>query len=120
MNTSEIEILVRSHSTISAPVQQYARAKVEAVLRHTSRPILYARINLDRAGGTAATQASVEIDLNGTILLAKADADSPMEAIDLMKDRLSARLARTDSHRHHRSTLPHHSSTPSTAEQQQL
>jgi len=115
MDSSDFEIQVDVHSGAAAPLREYARAKVGAVLRHTSQPVLYARINLDQADdptGQRPTQASVEVDLNGTVLLAKAEAPTPTEAIDLMKDRLSARLARSDTHRHHRSTLPH---TPSTA-----
>jgi len=94
-----LQIQVRTGAGIPVALRDYAREKVESVLRHTSRPVLFARISLVRLPDPAVprpAQARVEIDLNGAVLLASADAATPTEAIDLMKDRLSARLGRVD------------------------
>jgi len=98
MDNGQIDIDVRSHPHFPASIRDYATGKVRSALHHTSRPVLYARVALDRSAHHAVprpVRASVEVDLNGTVLVAKADARTATEAIDLMKDRLAARLART-------------------------
>jgi ribosome-associated translation inhibitor RaiA len=94
---SDIQIQVRSRDDTYPRIVEYAREKVAATLRYTSRPILYARVWLDRAPDPAVprpAEASVEVDVNGTVVRARADAATQAEAIDLMQDRLKARLAR--------------------------
>ena len=94
---SDIQIQVRWRDDTYPRVVDYAREKVAAALRYTSRPVLFARVWLDRAPDPAVArpaEASVEVDLNGTVVRARADAATQVEAIDLMQDRLKLRLAR--------------------------
>jgi ribosome-associated translation inhibitor RaiA len=99
----EVEINVQLQPGMEPQIQRYAREKVTAVLGHTARPVLFARVRLDRIGNPAAdrpVKARAEIDLNGRVLHAEACADTPYEALDLLQDRLQARLDRRDTHEH--------------------
>ncbi|MEV8516495.1 HPF/RaiA family ribosome-associated protein [Dactylosporangium sp. NPDC051484] len=99
----EVEVNVQLQDGMEPRLQQYAREKVTAVLGHTARPVLYARVRLDRIGNPAALRpvtARAEIDLNGHVLHAEAAADTPYEALDLLQDRLQTRLDRHNTHAH--------------------
>ncbi|WP_433605865.1 HPF/RaiA family ribosome-associated protein [Dactylosporangium sp. CA-139114] len=93
----EVEIGVQLQPGMEPQVQRYAREKVAAVLGHTARPVLFARVRLDRTGNPAAVRpvtARAEIDVNGRVLHAEAHGDAPYEALDRLQDRLQARLDR--------------------------
>ena len=65
------------------------------MLGHTGRPVLFARVRLDRIANPAAARpvtARAEIDINGRVLHAEASANTPYEAVDLLQERLEARL----------------------------
>ncbi|MFI5911870.1 HPF/RaiA family ribosome-associated protein [Dactylosporangium sp. NPDC051541] len=99
----EVEVNVQLPPGMEPQVQQYARAKVTAVLGHTGRPVLFARVRLDQTGNPAAVRpvtARAEIDLNGQVMHAEACADTPYEALDLLQDRLQTRLDRQHTHVH--------------------
>jgi hypothetical protein len=73
------------------------KAKMAAVLRHTGLPVLRARVWLGRVRDPAVARPAVvraEVNLNGTAVRAHADGATDTEAIDLMHDRLQARVAR--------------------------
>src|SRR5690348_5327116 len=94
----EVDVNVQLQHGMEPQVQRYAREKVHVVLGHTDRPVLFARVRLDRIANPAAVRpvtARAEIDLNGRVLHAEACADTPYEAIDLLQDRLQARLDRS-------------------------
>ena len=96
----EIEVNVQLQEGMEPRIQWYAREKLAAVLGHTARPVLFARVRLDRIGNPAAVRpvtARAEIDLNGRVLHAEACADGPYEALDLLQDRLRTCL---DRHNH--------------------
>ena len=91
----EVEVQVQLQAGMEPRLHGYARAKVTAVIGHTGRPVLYAKVRLDRITNPAAIRpvtARAEIDLNGRVLHAEASADGPYEAVDLLQDRLLARL----------------------------
>ncbi|GAA3293565.1 HPF/RaiA family ribosome-associated protein [Dactylosporangium vinaceum] len=99
----EVEVNVQLQPGMEPQVQYYARDKVTAVLGHTDRPVLFARVRLDQIGNPAADRpvtARAEIDLNGRVLHAEAHGDTPYEALDLMQDRLQSRLDRQHAHEH--------------------
>ncbi|GAA4263079.1 hypothetical protein GCM10022255_104370 [Dactylosporangium darangshiense] len=99
----EIEVNVQLQPGMDPALQRYAREKVGAVLGHTARPVLFARVRLDRIANPSAAHpvtARAEIDLNGRMLHAEACADTPFEALDLLQDRLQARLDRQNEHTH--------------------
>ena len=91
----EVEVQVQLQAGMEPQLHRYAQAKIATVLGHTGHPVLYARVRLDRIANPAATRpvtARAEIDLNGRVLHAEASADTPYEAVDLLQDRLDARL----------------------------
>jgi ribosome-associated translation inhibitor RaiA len=90
-----VVIQVQLQAGMDPQLHRYTREKISTVLGHTGRPVLYARVRLDRIANPAATRpvtARAEIDLNGRILHAETSADTPYEAVDLLQDRLEARL----------------------------
>lgn len=97
----EVKVNVQLQQGMEPQVQRYACEKVSTVLGHTARPVLFARVRLDRTGNPAAIRpvtARAEIDLNGHVLHAEACADTAYEALDLLQDRLQARLDRQGMH----------------------
>ncbi len=91
------QIHVQLGHGLPSDLSTYADEKVTAALRHTAEPVLYARVRVDRTGDNSVTRAAiarVEVDLNGRVVRAHAQADTPREAIDLMQDRLRVRLER--------------------------
>jgi ribosome-associated translation inhibitor RaiA len=91
----EVEVQVQLQVGMEPQLYRYAHEKITTVLGHTGRPVLYAKVRLDRIANPAASRpviARAEIDLNGRILHAEASADTPYEAVDLLQDRLEARL----------------------------
>ncbi|WP_432993417.1 HPF/RaiA family ribosome-associated protein [Dactylosporangium sp. CA-233914] len=94
----EVDVHVQLHPGMEPRLQRYARDKVTAVLGHTARPVLFARVRLDATANPAADRpitARAEIDVNGRVLHAEAHADTGYEALDLLQDRLQAQLDRT-------------------------
>jgi ribosome-associated translation inhibitor RaiA len=93
----EVEVQVQLQHGMDPQLQWYAREKVTTALGHTGRPVLYARVRLNRIANPAAARpvtARAEIDLNGRPVHAEAAADTPYEAVDLLQDRLLAKLER--------------------------
>jgi ribosome-associated translation inhibitor RaiA len=91
----EVEVQVQLHDGMEPQLRQYAREKVTAVLGHVAQPILFATVRLNRIPNPAATHpvtARAEIDVNGQVVCATASADTPFEAVDLLQDRLRARI----------------------------
>ncbi len=91
----EVEIQVQLQAGMEPQLHHYAQEKISAALGHTGRPVLFARVRVDRIANPAAVRpvtARAEIDLNGRVLHAEVTADTPYEAVDLLQDRLEARL----------------------------
>jgi ribosome-associated translation inhibitor RaiA len=91
----EVEVQVQMQAGMEPQLHTYAQEKITTVLGHTGRTVLFARVRLDRIANPAAVRpvtARAEIDLNGRVLHAEATADTPYEAVDLLQDRLEARL----------------------------
>lgn len=88
---------VRLDGPVRSDAVEYAVAKVEAALHHAPAPVLRVRLTLcepDRVKPTNHSRVQVDVDLNGTHVGAHADGASLHEAVDLMQDKLRARLAR--------------------------
>lgn len=91
----EVQVQVQVQAGMEPHLHHYAQEKITTVLGHTGRPVLFARVRLDRIANPAAVRpviARAEIDINGRVLHAEASADTPYEAVDLLQDRLEARL----------------------------
>lgn len=94
---SNAPIQVQCHGSAPRRLSSYAREKVSAALGRTARPVLRARVWLDRSSDPAVPEpavAKVEIVLNGDVVRAHAVAPTLTEAIDVMQDRLRSRMAR--------------------------
>ncbi len=93
-----IPVRTGTHGAVPERVQELAVAKVRLVLRHVTRPVLAARVTLTMSADPAVSRpaaARVTIDVNGRIIRAEAAGRTMRDAIELMADRLRARLRRT-------------------------
>ncbi|WP_030270351.1 sigma 54 modulation/S30EA ribosomal C-terminal domain-containing protein [Streptomyces sp. NRRL B-24484] len=107
-----VRVETRGEVTRAAP--DYARAKLTAVLDRLDEPVLAVRVRLTQEPNHAMARPSLAqavVDLNGRPVRAHVAAATMQEAIDLLQDRLNARIARVRRHRdHHR----HHGTAPDT------
>ncbi|WP_431676617.1 ribosome hibernation promotion factor [Kitasatospora sp. KL5] len=105
-----VQVETRGEVTLAAP--DYARTKLLAVLDRLDEPVLAARVKLTQEPNHAVARPSVAqavVDVNGRPVRAHVAAGTMQEAIDLLQDRLNARIARVRRHRdHHR----HHGTAP--------
>lgn len=106
---SDVAVTTRGEVTLAAP--DYARVKLLAVLERLDEPVLAVRVKLTQEPDHAVAKPSIAqatIDLNGRPVRAQVAATTMREAVDLLQDRLSTRLARI---RHHRDHRPHRGTT---------
>ncbi|MFD4660647.1 HPF/RaiA family ribosome-associated protein [Kitasatospora sp. NPDC058444] len=105
----DITVTTRGEVTLAAP--DYARTKLLAVLERLDEPVLAVRVKLTQEPNHAVARpstAQATLDLNGRPVRAHVAATTMQEAVDLLQDRLNARIARVRAHRHHR----HHTERP--------
>ncbi|MFD9126621.1 sigma 54 modulation/S30EA ribosomal C-terminal domain-containing protein [Kitasatospora sp. NPDC059571] len=99
-----VEVLVEVRGQVSLAAPDYARTKLLAVLERLDEPILAARVKLTQEPNHAVARPSLAqatVDLNGRPVRAHVAAATMQEAVDLLRDRLTARLARMGRHRDH-------------------
>ncbi|GAA1227649.1 HPF/RaiA family ribosome-associated protein [Kitasatospora nipponensis] len=109
---SATEVLVETRGEVTLAAPDYARTKMLAVLGRLDEPVLAARVKLTQEPHHAMARPSLAqavIDLNGTPVRAHVAATTMQEAVDLLQDRLNARIARV---RHHRDHHRRHASAP--------
>jgi ribosome-associated translation inhibitor RaiA len=78
-------------------IGEYAQAKIDKLIRHAPEPVLDAHVWLLRHGDPAVTlpiTAQANLDVNGRLARAQAQAATAREAIDLLERRLSNTLSR--------------------------
>jgi ribosome-associated translation inhibitor RaiA len=93
-----IPVRTATHGAVPEAAQELAVAKVHLVLRHVTRPVLSVRVILTMSADPAVSRpaaAQVTVDVNGRIVRAEAVGKTMRDAIELMADRLRARLRRT-------------------------
>jgi ribosome-associated translation inhibitor RaiA len=93
-----IPVRTGTHGAVPERAQELAVAKVHSVLRHVTRPVLAARVTLTMSADPAVAYpaaAKVIVDVNGRVVAAEAAGRTMRDAIELMADRLRARLHRT-------------------------
>ncbi|MEU9076997.1 HPF/RaiA family ribosome-associated protein [Kitasatospora sp. NPDC004745] len=104
----DIEVETRGEVSLAAP--DYARARLLAVVERLHEPVLAARVKLTQESNHAVVKPAIAqavVDLNGRPVRAHVAAATMQEAVDLLRDRLSARLARVHRHRDsHRTAVP--------------
>jgi ribosome-associated translation inhibitor RaiA len=92
-----IPVRTMTHGAVPESAQELAVAKVRSVLRHVTRPVLSARVTLTMSADPAVARpvaAQATIDVNGRIVRAEGAGRTMRDAIELMADRLGARLRR--------------------------
>ncbi|MEU9044783.1 MULTISPECIES: HPF/RaiA family ribosome-associated protein [unclassified Kitasatospora] len=97
-----VHIQVETRGEVSLAAPDYAKAKLAAVVERLHEPVPAARVKLTQEANHAVVKPSLAqavVDLNGRPVRAHVAAATMPEAIDLLQDRLTARLARV---RHHR------------------
>jgi ribosome-associated translation inhibitor RaiA len=95
--TQATPVIVQTRGLVPTEMRKLAAEKVAASLRHTTLPLLSARVTLEQAPDPAIQRpalASAHIDLNGRPVLAHAAGETMPEAIDKLANRLKARLVR--------------------------
>ncbi|AVZ76724.1 hypothetical protein SLUN_35515 [Streptomyces lunaelactis] len=96
-----VDVLVNSRGPVPGGASEYAQEKLLAAIAHVSSPVLAVRAQLTQAANPSASRpatAQAVVDLNGRPVRAHVAADTMLEAVDLLQDRLAARLARTRRH----------------------
>ncbi len=90
-------VLVRTRGTVSRESCDYARDKVRVVIERLGQPVLAARVKLTQEAGHAVVRSALAqavVDLGGRRVRAQVAARTMHEAVDLLQERLAARLAR--------------------------
>ncbi|MFE7486595.1 HPF/RaiA family ribosome-associated protein [Kitasatospora sp. NPDC057541] len=98
-----VEITVATRGAVSLAAPDYAREKVEAVLRRIHEPVLAVRVKLTQEPHHSVVRPSVAqavVDLNGRPVRAQVAAATMQEAVDRLQDRLGTKLAKVRQ-RHH-------------------
>ncbi|MEV0537516.1 sigma 54 modulation/S30EA ribosomal C-terminal domain-containing protein [Kitasatospora sp. NPDC050463] len=106
---SDTDVSVELRGAVSPESVEYARTKLLAVIERLGEPVLAARVKLTQEPNHAVIRpalAQAVVDLAGRPVRAHVAATTMNEAVDLLKDRLNARLARV---RHHREAHRHDS-----------
>src|SRR5579859_7731847 len=96
--TEAVPVRTWTHGAVPEDAQEFAVAKVRSGLRHVAKPVLSARVTLTMSADPAVplpAGAQATIDVNGRIVRAEAAGQTMRDAIELMADRLQARLDRT-------------------------
>jgi ribosome-associated translation inhibitor RaiA len=92
-----LQVQTEARGAVPPRSMDLAVEKVRAALRHASEPVLFVRVKLTVSADPAVERpaiAQVNLDLNGRLIRAQADAESMREAIDRLSSRLKIRLAR--------------------------
>lgn len=98
----DLTVTTRGEVTLAAP--DYARTKLLNVVEKLHEPVLAARVKLTQESHHTVTKPSIAqatIDLNGRPVRAHVAAATMQEAIDLLQERLRARIERVRAHGHH-------------------
>ncbi|WP_225848842.1 sigma 54 modulation/S30EA ribosomal C-terminal domain-containing protein [Streptomyces sp. HPF1205] len=89
------EIEVRTRGQMPPGTEDYALDKVGALFDRTREPVLFARVRLTHQADPAVDRpviAQANLDVNGRPVRAHVAAATVTEAVDVLRDRLAARL----------------------------
>jgi ribosome-associated translation inhibitor RaiA len=94
-------LVVELHGPIADDLRDYAAKKTAAVLARADRRVLHCRLRVSSpavpARGRPVT-ATVNVDLEGTLLRVQCTGSTPREAVDRLVDRLAERVRRAALH----------------------
>ncbi|QNE74294.1 HPF/RaiA family ribosome-associated protein [Streptomyces finlayi] len=99
--SEEVGVQVRNRGQVPDGAEAYARRKVLAVISHVGEPVLSAQVKLTQAANASAARpatAQAVVDVNGRPVRAHVAATTMFEAVDLLQERLTARIARVRRH----------------------
>lgn len=94
-NTAAIPIEVQVTGPHSTDISGYAEDRIRTVLRYAHVPVLHARVRITRHADPAVGRpvtAKATLDANGRLVRAHVRAETDVEAVDLLHDRLRHRL----------------------------
>jgi putative sigma-54 modulation protein len=94
---SQFNVEITARGTVSEHARTYARDKVRALERYVKAPILGARVVLTTERNPRIAEparAEAEIDLQGHLIRACADAETVEAATDAVTERLQRQLRR--------------------------
>ena len=95
--TQTLQVHTDARGAVPPNSMDVAVEKVRAALRHASEPVLFVKVKLTMSADPAVQRpavAQVNLDFNGRLIRAQANAESMHEAIDLMCGRLKVRIDR--------------------------
>ncbi len=95
------EIQVETQGQMPPGAAEYAQDKVRALFGRTRKPVLFARVKLTHVAKAALDRpaiAQANLDVNGRPARAHVAAATVAEAVDVLQDRLAARLERLEEH----------------------
>ena len=90
-------LIVHAHGRVSPADHVYAHQKVTRVCRFAHAPVLSVRVDLETHANPSREQrasAKAELNINGEIVRAHADAQTTRAAIDLLEARLRRQIER--------------------------
>ena len=88
---AEIGNVVVEVDDVAAEAKQYAHDKIAPLARYAPQPTQFARVRLTTTGPRTIA-VHVNLDVNGTQVVAKAEAPTYEEAVDAVQDQLHQRL----------------------------
>jgi ribosomal subunit interface protein len=91
------DVVVQTHGDVGATDRSYARMKIARIWERAAAPVLYAKVELRRSSDPARAEPAevkAELDLDGHIVRAEAEAPTFFEAVDRLDARLRRQLAR--------------------------
>ncbi|MDX8052163.1 HPF/RaiA family ribosome-associated protein [Lentzea sp. BCCO 10_0798] len=86
-------VVVELDDRIAVAAKQYAHDKIAPLARYAPEPAEFAHVRLIQAGPRAIA-AHVNLDVNGTQVVAKAEAPTFTEAVDAVHDQLRSLLVK--------------------------
>lgn len=98
---TSLDLRVELAGDVPAEVYAYAREKITSAVAHAHEPVPFARVRVTRHPDPAMARpvvAQANLDVDGRLVRAQISAPTTREAIDLLQDRLRARLERRARH----------------------
>ncbi|NUT46699.1 MAG: hypothetical protein HOV94_05165 [Saccharothrix sp.] len=84
-------VVVELDDRIAAAARKYAHGKIAALARYAPRPVEFAHVRLTLAGARVVA-VHVNLDVDGTHVVATAQAPTFTEAVDAVHDQLRSQL----------------------------
>ncbi|WP_086668554.1 HPF/RaiA family ribosome-associated protein [Lentzea kentuckyensis] len=86
-------VVVEAGEQVSPDARQYAHDRIAPLARFAPEPTTYAHVRIVNAGART-VKVHANLDVNGTPVVAQAEADTVTEAIDAVRDHLHRQLVK--------------------------